>query len=216
MDHEPIYDGPPVGAHRYPTPEDPKLNWRQPPPTPERIVALDGQPVRLTMVARDDVDEDVRVYDNVLLQHLPDEVCFDLMVTQLLIPSTEWGFAAMASELDGIHRTSEVIDITPTERLYPVRRTYTPGELHRYVGHGAELAIIRAQPDKPIETGQVLRPMVIDMDGPDATTVRLSKVISWRKDEHGRDEPHDVRPMKNPVPIEEIAFAMQINEFVLL
>lgn len=208
MDHPDYYDGPPIGAHRYPGPEDPALDFTQR-LTIDDIHALDGEIVRVTMTARDDIDPDHRIYDNVKIQAAPlgTGPQFMIRLTQLLIPSTEWGFAAMAAEPDDLQFGHSLISVTPTDRLYPVRRTYTPTELNRWAGLGGLLTIIRAAPDRPIETGVVHRPVTID--AVEGDTVHLSHVLATAPNEYGSHVPTRKRPFQRSVPIGEVAFAMQ-------
>ncbi|OLT26368.1 hypothetical protein BJF83_21445 [Nocardiopsis sp. CNR-923] len=202
--------GSPVGPFRYPTADDPRPRF-DPRPTEGDVARWDGQPVRVTLVAGD-FDDGCRIFDTVLVQPVPmNGGQFLLSVTQLLIPRTEFGFTVMASQYAGMYFGNELIDIGPDTTRYPVRRTYTSTEMYRYAGHGARMTFVRARPGEPIEHGTVYHQVQIAMDSATSDLVRVFRVLASRTGADGRREATRVCELA-PVPLAEIAFAMQVVE----
>ncbi|WP_435112751.1 hypothetical protein [Nocardiopsis synnemataformans] len=202
--------GPPIGPYRYAGPDDPIPDFTQPLLTVEEINRWRGQPVRLTMTAGD-FDVANRIFDNVLVEAVDQGLASMFVMRQLLIPCAEHGSLVLSSEYGGAHFTMELIDIGPAASPFPVRRTYKPVELYRYVGHGALLTLIRAQPGEAIEHGRVYRNVQVDMDGENSDVVRLAQAVETTRNAYGTLRAVRVREL-GPVPVEEIAFAMQITK----
>ncbi|MFD6100846.1 hypothetical protein ACFVWN_20370 [Nocardiopsis flavescens] len=192
--------GTPVGAYRYPGPDESRPDLSKRPTTVEDVNAWKDTTVRLTLTAGD-YDIGPRVFDNVQVSAV-DERPQMIIVRQCLIPSTEHGFLAQATEYAGLYFLHEVLSLEAATMQWPVRRTYKPRELHRFAGYGAQMTFVRARPDQPIEQGTVYRRVTIAMDSQDNTTITPTR--------EPRPDGGTLPPLA-PVPVEEVAFCMQFQ-----
>ena len=205
-DTDPDY-GTPIGAARPAGPNDPEPDYANR-PTVDDINALHHRTVRVTMVGREYEAEDFRVFDNVRVGAAPigpaGEI-FMVAVLQQLIP--EWG--DLSYECDAEYFSHEILEVTPTDRIYPVRRTYKAAELKRWEGLGALLTVVLTPPDRPIERGTLVRNVMID--AVEGENVHLSQGTSFHFNEYGNKVATTSGPFARPVPIADLAFIMRTH-----
>ncbi|MCK9870314.1 hypothetical protein MRI28_11795 [Nocardiopsis dassonvillei] len=202
---------PPIGAHRHPSPDEPRPRLSEFRPTAAEIdqLAQAEASLRLTLVGGDH-DPDIRIFDRVFLRAEPiGPTLFLVHVQQQLRPSAAHGPRFMEVEYAGTFLSGEILNVEPElfqipvqEQDSPPRRSYRSEEMFRYANFGAHMTLIRARPDHSLADGEVYRRVHLSMDAPNSGTVHIT-------------DPWKTGTGPIPVPLEEIGFALHVPTHIV-